>query len=312
MPAAPRILVIGYNAFDITVPVSGFPSPDSKTEVPFLKVGGGGPAATAAVALARLGANVQLVTALTDDPGGLTQRAELLAAGVELDGSPVYSGYECAKAVILVNPSTAERTIFWSRGALPQLPAESWNPRWLESADLLYLDGHEPDLSLVAARHARQRGLPVVMDAGSVRQGSQELVPFCTDVISSSVFAPQLTGIEDPVEALVRLRAMGPQRVAMTFGAQGVLALDQRPFVVPAFEVEVCDTTGAGDVFHAGYAFSLASGGDFRDNLKFGAATAALKCCHWGGRGGLPLLEEVHEMIKSGQLLPISSQFHLS
>lgn len=311
MSDSPRILVIGYNAFDITVPVDGFPDPDSKTEVPFIKLGGGGPGATAAVAMARLGARVQLITPLTDDAGGLSQRQELVSAGIDLSGSPVFPGHECAKAVILVQPETGQRTIFWSRGALPLLDAKSWNPQWLEGVDLLYLDGHEPELSLVAAQASREKGLPVVLDAGSVRTGSEQLVALCTDVISSSVFAPQLTGLEDPLLALAQLQQRGPKNVAMTFGSEGTLALGDPPFVVPAFKVNVCDTTGAGDVFHAGYAFALACGGDFGYNLKFGTAVAALKCSHWGGRGGLPLLGDVQEMMNSGQFLPISSRFKL-
>jgi sulfofructose kinase len=311
IPDTPRILVVGYNAFDIIVPVSGFPVPDTKTEVPFIGLGGGGPGATAAVAMARLGARVRLITPLTDDAGGLVQRQELNAAGVDLSGSPVLTGQECAKAVILVQPESGERTIFWSRGKLPLLDADLWDSHWLDGVDLLYLDGHEPDLSLVAARQARARGLPVVLDAGSVRQGSEELVALCTDVISSSVFALQLAGLDDPLVALEELRRRGPERVAMTFGAEGVLALGDPAFVVPAYKVNTVDTTGAGDVFHAGYAFALALGGEFRHNLEFGAATAALKCAHWGGRGGLPLLNDVLEMLKFGETLPVSPRFNL-
>ncbi len=310
-PDSPRILVIGYNAFDITVPVGAFPQPDTKNEVPFIRLGGGGPGATAAVALARLGAKVRLITPLTDDPGGLSQRQELIAAGVDLDGSPVLPGQQCAKAVILVNPETGERTIFWSRGRLPLLEADLWDVQWLDGVDLLYLDGHEPLLSMVAARHARDRRIPVVLDAGSVRGGSEELVALCTDVISSSVFAPQLSGLDDPLAALEELKGRGPHRVAMTFGHEGVLALAEPPFVVPAFKVDVLDTTGAGDVFHAGYAFALACGGEFRDNLEFGAAVAALKCAHWGGRGGLPLLNDVRDMLQYGEVLPLSPRFKL-
>ncbi len=73
LPDSPRILVVGYNAFDITVPVDGFPDPDTKTEVPFIGLAGGGPGATAAVAMTRLGAEVRLITPLTDDPGVLSK-----------------------------------------------------------------------------------------------------------------------------------------------------------------------------------------------------------------------------------------------
>lgn len=311
MPESPRILVIGYNAFDITVPISGFPDPDTKTEVPFVGLWGGGPGATAAVALSKLGAKVQLITPLTNDAGGLVQQYELHAAGVDISGSPVFADQECAKAVILVQPDTGHRTIFWSRGKLPLLDAGLWDDQWLEGVDLLYLDGHEPALSVPAALAAREKGLPVVMDGGSVRTGSEELAALCTDVISSSVFALELSGVDDPLAALRNLRSRGPLRVAMTFGSEGVLGLEDHPFVVPAFQIETVDTTGAGDVFHAGYAYALACGGEFENNLKFGSAVAALKCAHWGGRGGLPQVNDVMEMLQTGELCPVSPRFKL-
>ncbi len=302
---SPRILVIGYNAFDVTIPFDHYPELDSKTEVPFIRLGGGGPGATAAVAMARLGARVQLITPLTDDPGGQTQKMELLQAGVDLQGSPLLTGHECAKAVILAKPGSGERTIFWSRGSLPRLKAELWREDWLEGVDLLYLDGHEPELSLVACRQARARKLPVVLDAGSVREGSQDLVALCTDVISSANFATDLAQVDDPFLALRLLKERGPSRVAMTFGPQGVLGLQDDFFTVPSFRVKAKDTTGAGDAFHAGYAFSRGRGGQFKNNLEFGAAVAAIKCTHWGGRGGLPELSQVGEMLKNGEKNPI-------
>ena len=311
MPTSPRILAIGYNAFDITIPFDQYPDLDSKTEVPFIRLGGGGPAATAAIAMSRLGAKVHLVTPLTDDQGGLVQKEELLAAGVELTGSPLLVGQESAKAVILVNPETGQRTVFWSRGSLPRLKEDIWQDNWLEGIDILYIDGHEPAVSLKAARQARNLDIPVVYDAGSVRDGSHQLVAICTDVISSENFATDLTRIPNPPEALLQLQKIGPSRVAMTFGSEGILGLEDHFLAVPSFKIKTIDTTGAGDVFHAGYAFSLAQGASFKENLEFGAATAAIKCGHWGGRGGLPEWSQVVNLLKNGTINPLGPRCRL-
>jgi len=310
---APGILIIGYNAFDVVVPLPpeacDFPRRDTKNEVPTIKVGGGGPGATAAVALARLGARVRLVTPLTDDEAGRMQRRELLEAGVDISHCPSLVGRLSAKAVIIVHPDTGERTIFWSRGDLPRLGADLWRSPWLDGMDLLYLDGHEPDLGVRAAQAARSAGLPVVMDAGNVREGSEALVACCTDVISSRRFAPDLVGTEDVRDALEGLRRRGPERVAMTFGQDGVWALDPDPVGVPAFAVRVRDTTGAGDVFHAGYALARCLGGSFRDQLRYGAATAALKCTGLGGRGHLPCHAEVLALLDDGVTRPLPDPY---
>jgi len=297
----PCVLVVGYNAFDITVPVRDFPLPDQKCEVPRMITGGGGPGATAALAMAKLGAKVKLMTPLADDLYGQLQRRELLAGGVDLSLSPTISGYQSPQAVILVDKERSQRTIFWTRGDLPHLSLPLVRQDTLEGMDLLYTDGHETEVSIHLARLAAARGLPVVMDAGSVRDGSGELAACCTDVVSSRGFAPALTGLPSPLEALHALRKRGPSRVAMTFGRAGAIGLDgDGTCIVPAFCVAVTDTTGAGDAFHAGYAFARARGEDFRRCLEWGSAVAGLKCRDWGGRRGLPDLPEVLDLLDVG------------
>jgi sulfofructose kinase len=298
-----EILVVGYNAFDVTVPVRGLPAPDSKQAVAEILHGGGGPGATAAVCLARLGACVRLVTVFGDDQGAAVQRRELAAAGVDCALSLTAAGHRSPQAVILVDPVAETRTIFWTRGTLPALSPAAVDPAWLDGCDLLYCDGHDPAAAARLAAAARARGLPVVLDGGSVRPGAGELVAVCSDVISSRGFAPELTGCAEPLAALRALHRRGPERVAMTFGAAGVLALDPHDdgaFHVPAFAVPVLDTTGAGDVLHAAYAFARARGDSWQDGLEFGAAAAALKCRDWGGRRGLPLLPEIEQLRRHG------------
>ena len=297
----PRVLVVGYNAFDISIPVGDFPAPDQKCEVSRMILGGGGPGATAALALAKLGAGVKLMTPLTDDLFGQLQRRELLDGGVDLSLSPTVRGHQSPQAVILVDEERSRRTIFWTRGDVPCLSRQSVGANILDDIDLLYTDGHEAEVSIHLARSASARGLPVVMDAGSVRDGSDELVSCCTDVVSSRGFAPALTGLQVPLDALDALRKMGPDRVAMTFGSAGSIGLDgDRVIAVPAFSVPVTDTTGAGDAFHAGYAFARARGEGLGRCLEWGSAVAGLKCRDWGGRRGLPDLSEVLNLLDEG------------
>lgn len=297
------VLVVGYNAYDVVVPIVDWPQHDAKVAVADIVIGGGGPGATAAVCLGRLGCDVRLVTVFGDDEGSATQRRELADAGVDYRHSRTVPGGVTPRAVILVDPARETRTIFWTRGSLPHLDPRSVDPAWLDGCSLLYCDGHEPAACLALAAAARPRGLPVVYDAGSVRDRSGDLVAACTDVISSRCFAPELTGLADPLRALQALRDLGPTRVAMTFGEAGVLALteDGRGLVhVPAFDVPVVDTTGAGDAFHAGYAFARMRGESWLEALEFGAAVAALKCRDWGGRRGLPGLPEVEQLRSNG------------
>ncbi len=307
MSRSPRIMVLGYNAWDVNLPTRNIPGPDTKFEVDRIRCGGGGPGATAAFAMARLGAVVKLATQLGDDLPGRQQREELTSAGVDLSPSKVSHGYESPKAVILVNPESGSRTIYWARGDLPELTPDRVDLNWLADVELFYTDGHETLAACKLAAEARRCSLPVVMDAGSVREGSAAVVELATDVISSEIFAPTLTGSANPADALRELRSRGPRLVAMTFGARGVLALvGQSIRHIPAFDVPVVDTTGAGDAFHAGYAFARATGRGFVDCLVYGAAVAGLKCRDWGGRQGLPTAPEVEELIQNGAKVPLS------
>ncbi len=295
------LVVVGYNAWDVRVPLSAPLPADGKVEVAALDAGGGGPAATAAVALARLGARARLVTALADDPFGAAQRAELLAEGVDLAYARPRAGAASPLAVILVAPG-GQRAILWRRGDLPPLAPDEVDAACLDGAGALLCDTHEPAAATALARAARARGRPVVLDAGNVRPGVATLVPLCTDVVGSTGFASALCGEPDPVAALRALARLGPARVATTYGTAGCLTLVAgEPVHVPAFRVTAVDTTGAGDAFHAGYALARAEGRDAPDALAWGAAVAALKCRALGGRRGLPRREEVEALLRRGE-----------
>jgi sulfofructose kinase len=285
----PSVLVVGYCAYDVIVPVAGLPPVDSKLQVERIITGGGGPGATAAVALSRLGCEVRLLTVLTADEGGLVQRRELEEAGVDLEGCPVHPG-PGGRAVILVHPDDGKRTILWSRGGLPALAPPADPDAILAGRGMLYLDGHENFAALPLAAAARRLGLPVVLDAGSVREGTRDIVPLCTDVLAAAAFGPDFAGAADPRGVLAAILATGVERAAVTFGSGGLVACAAggEPFVVPAFAVDAVDSTGAGDVFHAGYAAARLQGAGFEDALVHGAAVAALKCRDYGGRRALP------------------------
>jgi len=306
-----RALVIGYHAWDVLVPCAELPPPDAKRECPGMLAAGGGPAATAAVALARLGVDVRYVGLLPDDGPGRLQAAELMSAGVDLSLAVPAPGARSPLAVSLVDPATGARRILWDRGDLRALRADEADPAWLDDADLLLADTHEPAAALVLARAAAARGLPSVLDAGTPRPGARELAAACSDVIAASGFARAVTGEAEPRRALAELRRLGPDRTATTCGIHGALGLDRDGFRhAPAYAVRAVDTTGAGDAFHAGYAWGLLRGEDFPGALDCGAAVAALAVGALGGRVALPAPEAVLRLRAEGDRLPVQDPAH--
>lgn len=297
-----RALVVGYHAWDVIVPCAQLPPADGKGECPGMTAGGGGPAATAAVALARLGVATAYVGILPDDAAGRLQAAELRAAGVDLSLCVAAPGARSPLAVSLVDPVTGSRRILWDRGDLRHLRPDEVDPAWLDDRGLLLCDTHEPEAALVLAAAAAARGLPAVLDAGTPRPGAAALAAACSDVIAATGFARALSGEQDPRRALAALLARGPVRVATTCGEHGALGLDRDGFRhAPAYDVAAVDTTGAGDAFHAGYAWGLLRGEDFAGALDCGAAVAALAVGAFGGRAGLPDAAAVAALRSSGR-----------
>lgn len=293
---------IGLNSVDLLCVVDRYPAFDTKTGLRAMTRQGGGQAATAMAALARLGMRAAYIGAVGDDEEGTFSLASLREAGVSVAGVVVQPGRVSQIAVIIVQREGGEaerggRTILWRREV--SLGPEEVREDIVKSARLLHVDGHNLAAEVRAARWARQAGIPVSFDAERAVPGVEELVALTDFLIGAEGFPAALTGADEPREALRRLHAMGPRVAGMTRGARGALAFDgERYYDSPGFAVEAVDTTGAGDAFHAGFIFAiLQQPGDLPRALRFANAVAAMSCTKLGGRAGLPRLEEVRAFL---------------
>jgi sulfofructose kinase len=168
------------------------------------------------------------------------------------------------------------------------------------SGRVLHLDGYDAEAAYAAASWARAAGVPVVVDVDT-RVGPVERLLAITDaVIVSHQFARELTGAAEADDALGRLAAStGAALVAITLGAAGAIAATAAGiFRAPGYAVHAVDTTGAGDIFHAGFIYGLLRGWSLEDTLAFANATAALKCTQLGGRPGIPTVAAAAELMR--------------
>jgi sulfofructose kinase len=280
-----------------------FPVPrDRKVLLDCVVRQGGGPAATAAVALARLGVRVSFAGAVGDDAFGQTQRRELQREGVDVSRVVTVPGRESFACFILVDESDGARTIFSAPATRPLLP-ESEARLGSPPPHLLLLDGWGGPAELVLAREAARRRIPVLLDAGHRRSQIDALLPLTEAAVVSAGFAAAVAPRGKPERAIQWLLERGPRLAAVTCGERGVWAGAQGEdglFHVPAFRVaRVVDTTGAGDAFHGGTAYGLVTGRHWQESLRLGAAVAALKCRRLGGRDGLPRLAELERFLAS-------------
>lgn len=252
---------------------------------------GGGMAANAAVAVAKLGASVAFWGRAGNDAAGHEMKSAFTAEGVDVENFRLFPDGRSSVSGIIVD-SSGERQIVNFRGLFPEaagwLPLEAIarassvlaDPRWVEGAATLF-------------RQARARGIPTVLD-GDVADADvfERLLPLTDHAIFSE---PALTAFAGSAkdESLAALARFGCRVIAVTRGEGGVSWYENGQLHrQAAYAVDVVDTTGAGDVFHGAYALAIGVGLGVRDAMAFSAATAAMKCRHAGGRNGIPDINE--------------------
>ncbi|MBW2065082.1 MAG: sugar kinase [Deltaproteobacteria bacterium] len=296
-----EVLGLGQACVDYLGTIPHYPDEDGKIELLDLRKECGGPASTALVTLARLGINVSFLGSISTDPFGKDILEALLREGVDTSFLKVTPGYTSQFAFIAITKGSARRTVFWHRGTVPHLIARDIDLRPFPGAKVLHLDGLMVEASMEAASQAKERGIKVVMDAGTLREGTMDLLPLIDVLIASEHFARPLTRSgSSPQEDIKLLHELGPQEVLITMGERGSLGLGREGlFFQEAFSVVPLDTTGAGDVYHGGYIYGLLQGWKMAECMRFASAIAAMNCREIGARRGIPNgPDEVYKFIR--------------
>jgi len=295
-----RVICLGNTTLDKVWPVRDMPAGGGKYRASdYLEVGGG-MAANAAVAAVRLGADCAYWGRAGDDAAGLTMQREMAAYGVDIGHFRLFTGARSSISAVIVSQD-GERMIVNYRGTgIPDdaswLPLEKVAQAAAIHADIRWVEGA---VALYTA--ARRAGIPTVLDGEtSTEMAFAAVLPWTDHAIFSE---PGLRSFAGPDSlsneasrraALEQARALGCRVAAVTRGGKGTLWLDEHGIHhLPAFAVDVVDTTGAGDVFHGAYALAMGEGQSVPQAMRFASAVAALKCTRQGGRAGIPSRAEV-------------------
>lgn len=288
-----QVYGLGQCCLDYIGKVESYPPPDVKCEFTDMVIQGGGPVATALVALARWGVSCAFAGVLGDDLFGTTIKESLEVEGVNTSGVLVREGFDSQFAFILAEPGTGRRTIFWRRPTGPPPNPEEIDYRIIRQAKVVHTDGLFSEASLAACKAAKKAGVPVVVDAGSFREGMLDIARVSDYFLASETFAETLVGEGKPLDVCYELAELGPNVVGITLGPKGYVALDRgRILERPAYSVEAVDTTGCGDVFHAGFIYGLIHAWDVDKSLDFASWAAAKVSLKLGGRAGIPSVVE--------------------
>lgn len=300
MPAH-DVVGIGLNATDTLILLPKFPAYGGKA--PFLRevLSPGGQVASAMVTCAKLGLRAKYIGTLGDDERGSIQLESLRSSGVNIDDIEIRPNCPNQTAYILVDQTTGERTVLWRRDDCLRIDPARLTGEKITCARLLHIDGHDTPAVARAAEIARRHQIPVTVDVDTIYPGFDRVLPNIDYLLASSEFPSRWTGQPDPFRALEQIQSEYGMRVAaMTLGAHGSLARAGGRFIYsPGFVVDCIDTTGAGDVFHGAFCYSVIENMPLAEALEFSNAMAALNCTALGARGHIASLAEAQAFARS-------------
>lgn len=296
------VLGLGAVAVDDLLFVDHYPAADAKTLVRRRERHCGGLTATALVAAAQLGAHCAYAGVLGDDELSEYAVQALSRAGIELTYLRRDAGARPAYSTIIIDQARQTRNIFVDlQGVVGAAP--DWPPaQVIRACRVLMVDPVGLAGMRRAADLARAAGIPIVADLEATAPEVASLVGRADHLILSWDFARQFTGAGTPPQAALALWDTAREVVVVTHGDQGCwyIAAANPGDVVhhPAFQVDVIDTTGCGDVFHGAYAAGLARGLPVAERVRLASAAAALKATRAGGQAGAPTLAEVNRFLE--------------
>jgi sulfofructose kinase len=295
------VVGVGANSIDFVYRLPAWPRPEagsSKLRVRERTVRCGGQTATAMAACGRLGLRAKYVGVVGADEHGQRMRERLMGLGVNVDHVVVRESTENANAAILVDEASGERIVLWDRGSALAL-REGELPRGaIAAARVVHLDDVDEEAAIRTARLARECGVPTTSDLDRVTPGTAELLSLVDYPIVAENVPPALTGEPEPERALRALRRRHGGLLTVTLGANGAAALDGDRFIkVPAAPVTAVDTTGAGDVFRAGFIYGLVRGWEPERIIRFANAAAGASCTKPGAIDSAPALDDVMQLL---------------
>ena len=292
-----RVACVGITVMDRIYYVEGLPTEGGKYVAKRYTEVGGGPAATAAVAAAKLGAQVDFIGRVGDDDTGNSLLAELESLGVNTRYTRRYTGANSSQSAIMVD-AQGERIIV-NYPSPDLLPDADWlNEIDFSQWDVVLADVRWHQGAKQAFTLARRAGVMTVLDGDVTPQDISELVALSDHAAFSEPGLARLVGTKESEYGLKKAQALTNGHVYVTRGSEGCDWIKNNVLQhQPGFAVDVVDTTGAGDVFHGALAFSLASGNAMEDAVRFASGVAALKCTRPGGRAGIPDCDQTRSFL---------------
>ncbi|MFA5602266.1 MAG: carbohydrate kinase family protein [Bacilli bacterium] len=290
-----KVLCIGNAVYDITIPYDGFPEENTKNRVAEIVEGGGGQASTAAYLLAKWGVDTTFIGGIGNDDFGRRIVDELKSVGVKTDLIEFDEDAKTTLGVVIVNKNTGSRTTIGYRDSKMGLLNNYSNI----TADVILVDGQ--DRKVAEQIIDNNPNAITVIDAGRCNEDIIALSKKVKYLVCSKEFAEDFTKIEidfnNPKTIndiySIMLKEFN-NNIIITLEDKGSLYIkDNQIKLMPSIKVKAIDTTGAGDIFHGAFVYSLVNDYDIEKALKISNITGALSVTKIGARNSVPNLEEV-------------------
>ncbi|ADC49330.1 ribokinase [Alkalihalophilus pseudofirmus OF4] len=303
MNQRPKVTVIGSSNVDYVVRASKYPKVGETIIGSEFTQFMGGKGANQAVAAARLGADVTFITAIGEDSQGSEIKDNLLKENVNVEG--IHKDTDESSGIAFINVSDDTNKITVIPGANYKLKPEhiEIQKTAISSADIVLIQMEIPiDTVIKAMEVACEFNIPIILNPAPAQILSEELLGKATYLTPNVTEMQVITGlplsnqqsIQDGFSLLFNQRV---KNIILTRGEEGVLfGSHDEPLLreVQSMKVHPVDTTGAGDTFNGGLAYSLACGNDLEAAIQFANVAAALSVTKHGAQSGMPTLKEVN------------------
>lgn len=298
----PKIVVIGSCNTDMVVKASRLPVPGETILGGTFYMNPGGKGANQAIAAARLGAEVTLISKIGYDLFGL-QALEIYRSE-KINTEFIFTDQKSPSGVALISvDSFGENSIIVAPGASRSLSVEDIDKAKskLEEADIILMQLEVPIETVeYAASIAKKHGRKVILNPAPASVLSNSFLSSVHTILPNRIEAEMLSGIkvvdaESARRAATAIGEKGIENVVITLGKDGAYVKEKEECaMIPARQVETIDTTGAGDVFCGAFSVYLSENHTLTESVEFANAAAALAVTRIGAQSAIPYKREIN------------------
>lgn len=290
-----KVTVIGSSSMDLVVTSNIRPGAGETVLGESFKTVPGGKGANQAVAAARLGADVSMIGCVGEDHYGKAILENFKSNGVSVENMKPVTGSDSGTAHIIL--AEGDNSIVVVKGANDYITPDYVEKakEKIKEADIVLIQQEIPEETVeYVAQLCQELKVPLLLNPAPARPLKAEVIEQVSYITPNEHEAALLFEGKEKEEVLKQY----PNKLFITEGKQGVRYFNgEKEVLVPSYQVETIDTTGAGDTFNAALAVALAEGMGFEKGIQFANRAASLSVTKFGAQGGMPTRKEVEESL---------------